>query len=95
MNDKTQFLSVVDDEQDTVSLFRYALSQFDRIKFFGFTNSVVALEHFKLNHYQYGLVLSEYKLPEMDGIQLLKQVKSLNPKIRTLLMSAFELEHDY
>lgn len=94
LNNKIRFLSVVDDEQVIVSVFRYALSQIDGIKFFGFTNSSVALKHFKLNKYQYGLVLSDYKLPEMDGIQLLKQVKLLNPKVRTLLMSAFELEHE-
>jgi hypothetical protein len=47
--DKTQFISVVDDELDIMTLFRDALSQLPDVEVFGFTNSPLALEHFKMN----------------------------------------------
>jgi YesN/AraC family two-component response regulator len=74
-----------------MSLFRDALSQIEDVNVMGFTDSTLALEHFKLNHSNYSLILSDFRIPVMNGIQLLKQVKSINPKVRTLLISAFEV----
>ena len=62
------------------------------VEVFGFTNSPLALEHFKMNQSQYSLVLSDFRIPEMDGIQLLKEIKAIKPSVKTLLVHAFLFE---
>jgi response regulator RpfG family c-di-GMP phosphodiesterase len=94
ISDKTQFISVVDDELDIMTLFRDALSQLQDVEVFGFTNSPLSLEHFKMNQSQYSLVLSDFRIPEMDGIQLLKEIKAIKPSVKTLLVSTFEVENE-
>ena len=91
---RTQFMGVVDDELDIMALFKDALSQIDGVSVFGFTKSPLALEHFKMNQSQYSLVLSDFRIPEMDGIQLLKEIKAIKPSVKTLLVSAFEVENE-
>jgi DNA-binding NtrC family response regulator len=59
-----------------------------------FTDPTLALEHFKKNKSDYALVLSDYKMPCMSGLQLIKQVKDRKPSARTLLMTAFEVDND-
>ena len=76
MSNNSQFLSVVDDELDIMSLFTDALSQFGDTNVFGFIDSTLALEHFKLHQLEYCLILSDYRMPTMDGIELLKKSKS-------------------
>jgi DNA-binding NtrC family response regulator len=91
MTNKTQFLSVVDDELDLMSLFRDALSQIEDTNVIGFNDSTQALEHFKLNQSDYGLILSDFRMPNIDGMELLKKVKTINPSVKTVLISAFEV----
>jgi DNA-binding NtrC family response regulator len=91
MTNKTQFLSVVDDELDLMSLFRDALSQIEDTNVIGFNDSMQALEHFKLNQSDYGLILSDFRMPNIDGMELLKKVKTINPSVKTVLISAFEV----
>ena len=91
MSNRTQFMGVVDDELDIMALFKDALSQIDGVSVFGFTKSPLALEHFKMNQSQYTLVLSDLRIPEMDGIELLKEVKAIKTSVKTLLISAFEV----
>jgi response regulator RpfG family c-di-GMP phosphodiesterase len=62
---------------------------------FGFTDPIQALEHFKVNQSNYSLILSDFRIPLMDGVQLLKEVKSINPEVRTLLISAFGMNEDF
>ena len=95
MSNKTQFLSVVDDEIDIMALFRDALSQIDGIEVFGFTDSTLALQHFRLNQSNYNLILTDFRIPVMDGIELLKNVKSLKPSLKTILISAFEVKDEH
>ena len=77
MSNNTQFLSVVDDEVDIMSLFKDALSQIENASVFGFTDPIQALEHFKVNQSNYSLILSDFRMPGLDGIQLLlKEVKA-------------------
>lgn len=94
MSNKTQFLSVVDDELDIMSLFKNALSQIEGMDVFGFTDSTLAFEHFRMNQSQYRLVLSDFRIPVMDGVQLLKEVKAINPSVKTVLTSAFEVNDE-
>jgi DNA-binding NtrC family response regulator len=82
---------VVDDEHDIMSLFSDALSEKDA-NVFGFIDSTLALEHFKLHLLDYSLILSDYRMPTMDGIELLKKVKALNPSVKTILISAFDID---
>jgi DNA-binding NtrC family response regulator len=94
MSNKTQYLSVVDDEHDIMCLFRDALSQIRDTNVCGFIDSTQALEHFKLNQLDYSLILSDYRMPTMDGIELLKKVKAINPSVKTVLISAFEVNEE-
>ena len=89
MSTKTQFIGVIDDEPDIMSLFRDALSQIEGTTVFGFTESPLALEHFKLNQLEYCLILSDFRLAIMDGMELLKIIKAINPSVKTILLTGF------
>ena len=84
-------VAIVDDELDIASLFREYLSGIKDILVFSFTDPVVALEHFINNKYEYFLIISDLKMPRLSGIKLIKKVKEANPFVRTLLMTAFEV----
>ncbi|HEY3526205.1 MAG TPA: response regulator, partial [Nitrososphaeraceae archaeon] len=45
----------------------------------------------KSNHSTYSLVLSDLRMPVMNGFEFVRQVKKMNPKIKVLLMTAFEI----
>jgi len=40
------------------------------------------------------LVIADLRMPSLNGLELLKKVKSSNPKVRTLLMSAYNFDED-
>jgi DNA-binding NtrC family response regulator len=82
----------VDDERDITELFRDALQGLAGLSTFSFTDPIIAIEHFKMNKNSYALVISDLRMPVINGIQLLKTVKDLNPEVRTVLMTAFEVE---
>jgi len=54
----------------------------------------MAFEHFVENKENCVLVISDLRMPGLNGLELLKKVKSLNPKVRTILMSAYNFEED-
>lgn len=88
------FVSVVDDEEDLVYLFKDALSQLEGIEIFAFTDPLLALEHFKVNHENYSIIISDYRMPAMNGIELLRGVKSINPSVIRILISAFDVHEN-
>ena len=87
-----RYLSIVDDESDITMSFHEALKNLPGITIFAFTEPQLALEHFKTNKNSYALVISDLRMPVINGFQLLKTVKDLNPEVRTVLMTAFEVE---
>lgn len=82
----------MDDDEDIVCLFSDALQHMDGLSVVTFTNPALALEHFKENKSNYALVLSDYRMPGMNGMDLLKQIKEKNRSVRTILMTAFEVD---
>lgn len=39
-------------------------------------------------------MISDLRMPGMNGLQLLKNIRKLNPKVRTILISAHEVDND-
>ncbi len=88
------YVAIIDDEMDLVYLFRDALSQIVGVQVFGFTDPHLAVEHFQINHRNYKVVISDYRMPGMTGIQLLEKIKGINPNVARMLISAFEIEDE-
>ncbi|MDW0223603.1 MAG: response regulator [Nitrososphaeraceae archaeon] len=40
------------------------------------------------------MVISDMRMPNIDGLALLNKVKELNPKVRTMLVSAYEFQNN-
>jgi DNA-binding NtrC family response regulator len=88
---KKGLIAVVDDELDIAQLFHDALQKTNGFTIFAFTDPNVAFEHFSLNREHYALIISDLKMPIINGIELIKRTKKLNPCIRTILMTAFDI----
>ena len=88
---KVRLVGIVDDEQDITELFRDALSAINGITIFTFTDPILALEHITINKEKYMLVISDLRMPGLNGIELLKKLKKMNTFVRTMLMTAFEI----
>jgi len=93
-NQSPVFVAVIDDEADLAYLFREALNQIDGVEVFAFTDPSLALEHFQANHQNYRVVISDYRMPTMTGMELLSKIKDVNPAITRIMMSAFEIQDE-
>ena len=88
-------VSIVDDELDITELFRDAIcDSIDGISVVTFNDPIIALEHFADNKQDYALVISDLRMPSINGLELLKRIKSSSPNVTTILMSAFNFEFD-
>lgn len=87
-----RLVAIVDDENDINVLFRDALQRIAGISIFTFTDPKLALEHFTINKAQYVLVISDLRMPGINGMELIKKIKDTNPFSRTILMTAFEID---
>jgi DNA-binding response OmpR family regulator len=81
---------VLDDEFDIVALVKHSLQK-RGYHVFGFTDPLMALEHFMLNSTGYSLVISDVRMPVMNGFEFIKKVKEILPSIKVFLMSAFDI----
>jgi DNA-binding NtrC family response regulator len=84
---------VLDDDFDITTLIKIALQRHG-YNVLGFTDPFLALEHFKINHSTYSLVISDLRMPSMSGFQFIQNIKFIRPKINVLLMSAFDVIGD-
>ena len=88
-------VSIVEDELDIKNLFYDALSKtVYGVLLLSFSDSVLALEHFRYNKGKYRLVIADWKMPKLNGIELLNMVKQLNPNVRSILISAYEVQNE-
>ena len=86
---KSKSILLVDDDYDIVNLFKDLLEN-RNYEVTGFTNPLEALEHYKTNWNRYGLVISDIRMPEMTGFDLLKNIKKIDKTISFFLMSAYD-----
>ena len=84
-------LLVVDDDSDIVEVLKLGLLSYGFLVD-AFTNSEQALISFKSDAENYCLVVSDIRMPVLSGIQLAKKVKEVNPNVKILLLTGFEIK---
>ena len=80
---------ILDDDFDIVTLMKIGL-QHHSFNVYGFTDPALALEHFGMNAKSYDLVISDIRMPQMNGFEFIKKVKEIKPE-KVFLMTAFEI----
>jgi DNA-binding NtrC family response regulator len=78
---------VVDDEAPLREMLRKGLSELGRFTVEVAQNGLEAID--KLEKDVFDLVLTDLKMPEMDGIELLRTIKVTRPEIMVILMTAY------
>jgi len=91
MFEDKKIISIVDKTLDDCQSYQDVLSTIKGINVVKFTDPIEALEHLKQNRENYVLMISDLRMPVINGVQLLKTVKDLNPSARTILMTADEI----
>jgi DNA-binding NtrC family response regulator len=84
-------LLVVDDESDIAHVLKQGLLK-KRFLVSAFTSPEEALQNFQSNAESYCLMLSDIRMPGLSGMQLARKVKEINPKVKVVLMTTFEIK---
>ena len=78
---------VVDDEGPIREMLQRGLSQIGEFSVEVAQNGQEAID--KIEKDIFDLVLTDLKMPEMDGLELLKMIKGTRPEIMVILMTAY------
>jgi DNA-binding NtrC family response regulator len=92
MSVENRIVSVVDDDPGTTLFFEEALRTIAGITLLTYADPISALENFQVKGYAYVLVISDFKMPGLNGMEFLKKIKDSNRFVRTILMTAFTIE---
>jgi DNA-binding response OmpR family regulator len=86
-----QCIMVLDDDFDLSRLVKQILQKHRFKNVIAFTDPLLALEHFRINHKDYSLIISDIRMPVMNGFQFVSEARKINSKVKILLMTAFEI----
>ena len=84
------YILLVDDEKDILDLFSEYLTS-NGFNTISFDNPDKAIKYFYQNPNNCSLVITDYKMHQMSGIDLIKKIKEkdTDEKIKTIVISAF------
>jgi DNA-binding response OmpR family regulator len=85
---------VLDDEFDIVAVLKHSLQKHG-YHVFGFTDPLLALEHFVLNCKGYSLIICDVRMPAMSGFEFIEKAREILPSIKVFLMSAFDINDNH
>ena len=83
-------IAIIDDEADLVNLFQEALEK-NGFKVCSFTDPIQAFSILEKKIQEYGLILSDFRMPNLNGYELCTKLKQLNPELKVILMSAYDI----
>ena len=83
-------IAIIDDEVDLVNLFQEALEK-NGFKVCAFTDPIQAFNSLEKTIHEYGLILSDYRMPKLNGHELCTKLILLNPELKVILMSAYDM----
>jgi DNA-binding NtrC family response regulator len=89
-------IAIVDDDRDLLNIYSEALNMSGYVVS-GFTEPIAAYEHIKENPNKYSLVITDDKMPDMNGLFLSTKLLEINPKLNVIILSDYfeDLECNY
>ncbi|HEX6029050.1 MAG TPA: response regulator [Nitrososphaeraceae archaeon] len=81
---------IVDDEIDIATFMKLSLQKCG-YNVDSFIDPFLALEHFQLNSEDYTIVLSDIRMPGINGFEFVQKIREVKPKIKVLLLTAFDI----
>ena len=84
----TERIMIVDDESDITVFCKISLEYYG-YEVDTFNEPKKALSKFKPNYYD--LVILDIKMPEMNGFELHKRIKEIDPNVKACFLTASEL----
>jgi CheY-like chemotaxis protein len=82
---------VVDDEPDITLIFAMGLED-NGFKVDAFNDPIQALSSFKSGLYD--LALIDYKMPNMNGFELYREIRKIDHNVKVCFVTAFELYYE-
>lgn len=79
---------LVDDDKDILQTVGRGLENIG-YEVHGFSDSVKALEHIENGCKECQMLVSDIRMPNINGFQLVRRVRELRPEMKIILMTAF------
>lgn len=83
-------IAIVDDEKDILDILEQFLSRSEKFKIETFNNPLNALP--KVKSGSFDLVLLDIMMPQMDGIDFLREVKKSSAGTKVVMMTAYSTQ---
>ena len=83
-------IMIVDDEIDITTFIKLSLQKCG-FNVDSFTDPFLALEHLQINSKDYTIVISDIRMPGLNGFEFVRKIREVKPKIKVLLMTAFDI----
>lgn len=83
-------IAIIDDERDLLYVYKRAL-ELQRLIVVTFDNSLQALNELREHHEKYCMILVDIRMPQISGYQVVNEIKHLEPLIKIVLMSAYQV----
>ena len=80
-------IAIIDDEQDILDILEKFLSRSEKFDIVTFTNPKVGLEALRTGSFD--LVLLDIMMPQMSGLDVLKEIKKDNLNVKAIMMTAY------
>ena len=86
-------IAIIDDEKDLLFVYKKAL-EFQGYKVAIFDDSLLALDELKQHYMKYSMVFVDIRMPNINGYELINEIKNIDPSIKVILMSAYDVSKD-
>jgi CheY-like chemotaxis protein len=83
---KNSSVLLIDDDKDVLTVLKRSLD----IKGLN-TQGFLGIEHFRNNAANYDIVVTDIRMPEMNGFEIARTVKKIRPDIKIAFITAFEI----
>ena len=85
---------VVDDEEELANLYRIFLER-SGFNFVSFTDPLSAHDHYSQNHDKYSVVITDWKMHNLDGIHPPKKIRDYNATVKILLITGYYADKSF
>ena len=84
--DTTYYVLLVDDEESVIRALQHTLRR-QNYQIHAFTDPKIAL--LEAEKQNFDLVISDYRMPVMDGVQFLHKLIAIQPQIKRIMLSGY------